>query len=198
MKTTTTTLTTETIFSDDGTKRYLLRKTWDDSKPTLSIIMLAPSEAAGIELDSTTMLVLNNASRLGYGSVDILNLFATLNDFALKKAEDEDPDNLKAIVQSAERTGTLVYAAGTGKAKSKVFQQRQEQVLNALRPYEGKLHCLTNANGKARLQHPLSPAVRIWRLSPLKISELVEEPKKEVSPKPRKKGITKKADLPAP
>lgn len=192
MQTITTTLTTEAAYSDDGTKRYLLRKIWDERKPTLAIIMLVPSAAAGIELDSTTLLVLNNASRLGYGGVDVLNLFATLNDFGLKVTEDEDTDNLNAILQSAEKAGTLVYAAGTGKAKNKVFQQRQEQVLNALRPYEGKLHCLTNENGKARLQHPLSPAVRIWHLSPLKISELVSEPKKEAEPKQKKKGITKK------
>ena len=60
MQTITTTLTTEAIFSDDGAKRYLLRKSWDDGKPALSIIMLVPSAAAGIELDSTTQLVLRN------------------------------------------------------------------------------------------------------------------------------------------
>lgn len=149
MQTVKTTLTTEAIFSDDGTKRYLLRKTWDESKPTLAIIMLVPSSAAGIELDSTTQLVLNNASRLGFGGIDILNLFSTLNDFALKEAEDVDADNIEAIIHSAEKAETLVYAAGTGKAKNKAFQQRQEQVLNALRPYESKLHCLTNESGKA-------------------------------------------------
>ena len=186
MQTVKTTLTTEAIFSDDGAKRYLLRKTWDDSKPILSIIMLAPSSAAGIELDSSTQLVLNNAFRLGFGSVDILNLFSTLNDFALKEVEDEDTENISAIVQSAERAGTLVYAAGTGKAKNKAFQRRQVQVLTALRPYDGKLHCLTGENGKARLQHPLSPAVRTWHLSPLKISELVAEPQKEAEPKQKK------------
>lgn len=192
MQTIKTTLTTEAIFSDDGAKRYLLRKIWDEGKPILSIIMLAPSSAAGIELDSSTQLVLNNCFRLGFGGVDILNLFSTLNDFALKESEDEDPDNIKAIVQSAEKAETLVYAAGVGKAKNKVFQQRQEQVLNALRPYESKLHCLTNESGKARLQHPLSPAVRIWHLSPLKISELVAEPKKEAEPKQKKKKNTQK------
>lgn len=192
MQTIQTNLTTEAIFSDDRAKRYLLRKTWDESKPALSIIMLAPSSASGIELDSSTQLVLNNAFRLGFGSVDVLNLFSTLNDFALKEAEDEDTDNLNAIIQSAERADTLVYAAGTGKAKNKAFQRRQEQVLNALRPYEGKLHCLTGENGKARLQHPLSPAVRTWQLFPLKISELVTEPKKEAEPKQKKNTKAKK------
>jgi len=36
----------------------------------------------------------------------------------------------------------LVYAAGISKAKSKLFQERQGQVLEALKPVEHKLFCL--------------------------------------------------------
>ena len=176
MNTITTTLTTEARFSSDNVKRYSLVKTWDISLPKLAIIMLAPSAASGIALDNTTSLVLNNADRLGYGSVAIVNLFATLNDFSLAQAEDEDPDNLKAILDVCEAADQIIYAPGTGKAKSKVFQDRQEQVLKALRPYEQKLNCLCNAEGKARLQHPLSPALKTWYLSPLSISELIDSP----------------------
>lgn len=148
--------------------------------------MLAPSEASGIVLDSTTLLVLNNAARLGYGSVTILNLFATLNDFTLRQAEDEDSENLNAIVAAAQEADAVIYAAGVGKAQNKAFQRRQRQVLHALQPVEAKLQCLCNEEGEARLQHPLSPAVRTWYLSPLKISELVEET--EESPKQAVKG----------
>ena len=186
METIKTTLTTTAVFSDDGNKRYLLTKTWEEDKPSLAIIMLAPSEASGIVLDSTTLLVLNNAARLGYGSVTILNLFATLNDFALRQAEDEDSENLNAIVAAAQKADAVIYAAGVGKAQNKAFQRRQRQVLHALQPVEAKLQCLCNEDGKARLQHPLSPAVRTWYLSPLKISELVEET--EESPKQVIKG----------
>ena len=168
----------------------MLRKTWDEKKPTLAIIMLAPSEASGIELDTTTQLVLNNAARLGYGTVSILNLFATLNDFTLKQAEKEDAENINAIVKAAEKADTIVYASGVGKAKSKAFQQRQEQVISALLPFAEKLHCLCNADGKARLQHPLSPAVRTWHLSPLKIAELVS-PAAEPQPEQKKNSKVK-------
>lgn len=194
MNTIETTLTTEAVFSDEGLKRYLLRKTWDNTKPKITVIMLAPSEASGIELDTTTQLVLNNASRLGYGSVAIVNLFATLNDFNLRQAETEDTDNLNAILSAVQNVDCVVYAPGTGKAKNKVFQNRQEQVLSALRPIEEKLYCLCNEDGNARLQHPLSPAVRIWHLSPLKISELIVETI-QPEPEPKKKGrpkVTKK------
>ena len=173
MNTIQTTLATQAVFSDDGTKRYSLEKVWDNTKPALAIIMLAPSEASGIALDSTTLLVLNNASRLGYGSVTVVNLFARVDDFALRQAEDEDPENLEAILSAAEKAEVVVYAAGVGKAQSKVFQERQKQVLTALQPMEAKLFCLANEDGEARMQHPLSPAVRTWNLSPLKVSELI-------------------------
>ena len=185
METIKTNLATTAIFSDDGTKRYLLTKTWETDKPKLAIIMLSPSEASGVVLDSTTMLVLNNAARMGYGGVTILNLFATLNDFALKKAELDDEENLKIIVSAAKSADIVIYAAGVGKANNKLFQERQKQVLDALQPMEHKLFCLCDKEGKARLQHPLSPAVRIWELSPLKVEELL--PKEESKPEPAKK-----------
>ena len=189
MNTIKTVLTTEAAFSDDGLKRYLLKKSWDEKKPKLAIVMLAPSDAGGIELDMTTQLVLNNAARLDYGSVAIVNLFATLNDLALKEAEDEDPENMSVIVAEAKEADLIVYAPGIGKAKNKAFLQRQEQVLRALQPYEDKLHCLCSVNGGGRLLHPLAPAVRMWALSPFKVSELVAEPIKEVEQK--KKGKSK-------
>lgn len=188
----TTTLATVATFSDDGKKRYLLRKLWNEKLPSLTIIMLAPSDASGIALDTTTQLVLNNASRLGYGSVSIVNLFATLNDFALHQAEAEDPDNTDAIVKAAQSADQIIYAPGTGKVKNKAFQKRQEQVLSALAPYEVKLCCLCGENGNARLQHPLSPAVRTWHLSPLKVSELISTPE-YAEPEAKKKGSKKSA-----
>ena len=107
-----TTLTTEAIFSEDSMKRYLLKKEWDVQKPKLTIVMLAPSEASGIELDSTTQLVLHNAARLEYGGVSVVNLFATLNDFSLKQTDNEDPENMDAIIQAAKEADVIVYAPG--------------------------------------------------------------------------------------
>ena len=188
MNTITTVLTTEAVFSDDNIKRYLLKKTWDTSLPKLTIIMLAPSIASGVELDSTTSLVLNNASALGFGSVSIVNLFATLGDFNLTTAEFEDTENAKAIIQAAESSDVVIYAPGVGKAKLQVFQDRSKQVLDALRPYEKKLKCLASTSGKAKYLHPLCPAVRTWNLAELRLDELL--PKTDpVEPKhPKKKG----------
>ena len=191
MKTEISTLHTEAVYSDDYSRRYVLRKLWDDSKPKLAIILLAAGTAGTVMLDKTTQLVINNSARLGYGSVSIMNLSAVLNDYNLHHTED--PENIKVIVEEAKTAEKVVFSPGTGKSNNANFIRLQEQVLLALRPYEDKLHCLCNADGGARLQHPLSPQVQVWNLSPLKVSELVtipeeteQKPKKKVKPKESK------------
>ena len=185
MKTEVTELKTLALFSDNGEKRFLLRKTWDEGKSKLVILLLAPSTADGIQLDTTTQLVVNNASRLGYGSVAIVNLSAVLNDYNLNHAE-EDPENIKVILEEANNAEKIIYAPGTGKARNKSFICMQKRVLLALQDYEDKLCCLCNEDGDGRLQHPLSPQVRTWSLSPLKISELITIPT-EIEQKTKKK-----------
>ena len=188
MRTVVTELRTEAVYSENGEKRYLLRKTWDDNLPKLAIVMLCAGSAGTVELDTTTQLVLNNASRLGYGSIAILNLFPMLNDFALKHAKGNDAENMDVIIREAAAAEKVVYAPGTGKAKNKLFMEVQEQTLLALQPYEDKLYCLCDEKGGSRFQHPLSPRVRSWYLSHLKISELVELPE---HPEPEKKTKSK-------
>ena len=189
MNTIETTLTTQAVFNDDNTKRYLLKKTWDPTLPKLTICMLAPSTASGVELDSTTSLVLNNASAMGFGSVSIVNLFATLGDFSLAEAETEDSENLNAILEATQSADVVIYAPGVGKAKMQAFQDRSRQVLEALRPYAKKLKCLTSASGKAKLLHPLCPAVRNWTVAELPLEDLL--PKTtfvDLTTQPKKKG----------
>ena len=136
MTTQETTLHTTAVYSEDDSKRYLLQKAWNSDLPKLAIIMLAPSEAGVISMDSTSMLCVNNAFRLGYGTISILNLFATLGDFSLKQAEVEDAENMDTILRCCEEADAIVYAPGVGKSKNKVFAQRQEQVLAMLKKHE--------------------------------------------------------------
>ena len=185
-------LRTEIVMSDDETKRYSLYKEWQKDKPSLAIVMLCPSSSGEVAVDTSTALTIGNCFRLDYGSVTIVNLFSNINDFALREAEEEDPENLQAIIAAAEKADCLVMGAGTGKAKNKLFRCRLEQVLTALRPYEKKLHCLCDETGGSRGLHPLSPRVREWQLSPMKINELLPEPPR-ATPEPKKKGRPKAA-----
>lgn len=192
MKTIQTKLETAAVFSDDETKRYLLKKLWDNKKPSLTIIMLVPSEASGIALDNTTLLVINNAARLGYGSVSIVNLFATLNDTALTCDEEKDDINLAMILEEVKKSDTVVYAPGVGKAKNPVFQTRAAQVLEALKPYCKKLKCISNEDNTVRLLHPLTPVVRTWYLRDTTIEEALQAAPKEAVREKRPVGRPKK------
>ena len=59
-----------------------------------------------------------------------------------------------------------------------------------LRPHEAKLKCLCDAKGNSRLQHPLSPAVRTWYISPLAVEELLPEKSMEAVSIPLKSAKT--------
>ena len=181
-------LRTEILESDDGKQRYVLRKCWDESKPSLGVLMLCPSSSGEVAVDTSTGLVLSNCYRLGHGSVTIVNLFSTINDFDLKEADDEDPENLQEILDTVKSVACFVVGCGTGKSKNAKFHQRLEQVLLSLRPYEDKLYCLCDKYGGSKYLHPLSPRVREWHLSPLKVSELIDIPEEEAEPQKKGKG----------
>lgn len=185
-------LRTEIVASDDGAYRYSLRKVWDETKPSLAILMICPSSSGEVAVDASTMLTLGNCYRLGYGSVTIVNLFSKVNDFNLKGATDTDEENLQAILKAAESVDCFVIGAGTGKAKNKIFQRRLEQVMMALRPYEDKLHCLCDKDGGSRGLHPLSPRLRQWCLSKCSVSEFIDIPVEEIATK--KKGKSKSSN----
>lgn len=192
MKVTTTNMKTEVIFSDDAKKRYLLHKEWDADKPQIAIIMIAPSDADGISLDKTTLQVLNNTFRLGYGGVYILNMFSTMNDFTLKSAEPEDAENLQMIQMVLDKVDIVIYAPGVGIVSNQTFIERQKQIIKTLQAHEGKLRCLCDSEGKSRLQHPLSPAVREWHLSRVSVKEILAERIKTKPDKKAKKNIQNK------
>lgn len=174
MKTIETILKTTAVYNDDHTKKYLLTKEWDITKPSLTMVLLSPSTSSGIEIDTTTQRVLGNADRLGFGSVNIVNLFATMSDPTFSTAEEEDKENMKVILDMAKKCDTLVYAPGNGKARNEMFQMRSVKVLNALKPYEKKMKCLSNEDGSVRLCHPLFPAVRVWYLRDTTVTEAMQ------------------------
>lgn len=174
MKTIETTLATTAIYSDDGTRKYLIRKMWDSSKPSLAIVLLAPSTTDGIALDNTTQRTLANADRLGFGSVSIVNLFSNMDELSSDFEIEEDSENMKYILAEAKNCDVLVYAPGNGKAKNLVFQKRAAHVLKQLKPFEKKMKCLSNEDGSVKLRHPLFPAVRTWYLRDTTITEAMQ------------------------
>lgn len=62
--------------SDCGQYRYHLVRQWNESLPPLVFIMLNPSTADADKDDATIRKCIGFARRLGFGGVEIFNLFA--------------------------------------------------------------------------------------------------------------------------
>lgn len=93
MKTEENTMKTTAIYSDDQQHRFLLEKSWGAGKKAM-IIMLYPCAANITQLDLTTLLCLNNAAKLDFSGISIVNLYSRMNaNVSHDIAEINRPDN---------------------------------------------------------------------------------------------------------
>ena len=161
------TITTEVIFSDDKKQRYLLRKEWDSKKRKAMVLMINPSSAGEISIDFTTMYVINNLVNLDYGSVEILNLFSSMNiqlNSDLNNTQVTDTNNDNQIVSSASKVNDIIIAWGKSGGMYKKIKERQKQVMKLLEPFKEKILTIVDSNGISGF-HPLAPQIRFqWNL----------------------------------
>jgi hypothetical protein len=175
------TMKTETIFSDDRRNRYLLRKEWDSKAPRATIIMTNPSTADILIMDYTTLYIQNNLVRLGFGSVDIVNLTSKATT-KIRVKEDlgavMDAANLDYIVRSAEKSDKVVIAWGKLGENNKKARDLQDDLLVHLKPYHGKLCEIADGKGGSGF-HPLVPQIRFkWVLKKYEFPAKQEPEKK--------------------
>ncbi len=181
MKTETANIKSKALFSDDRTHRLLLRKEWDKTKKTAMIIMINPNTADTLNCDLTTMLVINNLNAMGFGCVNIANLYSKImNKLSLRFNSDEDllhEENDKIIEQYAKMSDAVIIAWGSAGNASQRVRDRKDELLEVLEPYANKLYQI-GENG----YHPLTPAIRAnWKLEPynLEVEENVEDTESE-------------------
>nr|WP_232900738.1 DUF1643 domain-containing protein [Lysinibacillus fusiformis] len=65
--------------------------------------------ADGIVQDQSTMYVMNNLSKLGYGSVIIMNLLPSLEG---KNTNESATENLKCVQEEVTKVKTVAYDNG--------------------------------------------------------------------------------------
>lgn len=164
-----TTMTTEVIYNDTRTHRFLLRKHWNSDKPSAAVIMIYPSTSTGVTVDHTTMFTLQNLERLNFGCVYIVNLFSSLNGKHSKT--DVDDENMVFIREACNKADTVIWAVGTGSDGIKKVLYQEKQVIDMLSEYKEKLKCIADTTGK-KFYHPLCPAVRYWTLADFELKEL--------------------------
>lgn len=160
---------TEALYNDDKTHRYILKKAWDNNKPSVSIIMIAPSSKAGeVRIDMTSMYVINNCFQQGFGSVEILNLYSKLENGCFESCRENDDQ----ILRSCQKAEKVILAWGKGQSQ-KMVDKRIEEVLALLKLYQDKLYEIADRSGKAGL-HPLGTSVRLqWHLVPYQYPQTI-------------------------
>ena len=181
------TLKTEIVFSDDRSNRYLLRKEWDIKKPKATIIMTNPSAADLMTIDYTTLYILNNISKLDFGSVDVVNLSSKVTTKLNAKLDldvEIEKENAEFILKSAEKSDKIIIAWGKIGENNQRVRKAQDNLLKILQPFKDKLCCIVEAEDGESGFHPLAPQIRFeWFLRKF----IPPKPKKEI--KEKKKAV---------
>jgi hypothetical protein len=138
-------------FDSTGTYRYSLWRSWNENGSRLAFIMLNPSTADDQINDATIRRCISFAESWGYGSLEVVNLFALRTPYPQRLREVPDPVGDECdfhILAAVERAKQTIVAWGNWGS----LHQRDRAVLELLSHL--KVHCLGwNQSGQPR--HPL-------------------------------------------
>ena len=127
------------FFSEDRAYRYRLWRRWKPEEQSLVYVMLNPSTADEVDPDATITRCVERARRMGYGGIEVVNIFAlrSTDPTVLYRHEAPvGPDNDQHIVEvclSAVLEGSLIILAwgkhgalhGRGAAVRSMLNDRQ-------------------------------------------------------------------------
>lgn len=153
--------TMDAEFSGDRLYRYRLWRTWDEARPPLGYVMLNPSTANEKFDDPTVVRCVERARRLGYGGVEIGNLYACRATYPRDLWKAPDPVgtlNDRYLNDLAERCRDVVLAWGIHAESARA--QAVVGVLRAANPDGIRLlHLGLTKDGQPR--HPLHTAYAV-------------------------------------
>ncbi|MCE5039018.1 hypothetical protein BUY41_08150 [Staphylococcus cohnii] len=161
MKTIKNTLETEAIFSDDQQHRYLLKKTWDSEKQTLTIVTMYPHYDGILNIDLTTQLTMNKVSEMdSFGSINFVNLYSNITTpFNLKYSKNAYDKHTDIHIMKVVKESDEVILAWGAYAKKPVVEARVNEILEMLKPHKKKVKQLMNPTTN-EIMHPLNPKAR--------------------------------------
>lgn len=142
----------DATISDCGLYRYWLRRKWAHGSPLL-FVMYNPSTADHMVDDRTIGKCTGFAKSAGFGSLEVVNLFAYRTPYPkdLKAAGyPVGPDNDKHITDAAQRAGAVCVAWGANAAGL----SRPAKVLEILRDTGHHIQCL-RITKSGHPEHPL-------------------------------------------
>lgn len=141
----------DAVIDETGQYRYSLFRGWNRDLPKMVFIMLNPSTADHFEDDPTIRRCINFAKRWGFGSFEVVNLFAYRATNPKELLSCNDPvgkDNDKYIIEALNRADLAVAAWGT----KGTLNNRNKQVLSYLTHFD--LYCLSLTK-EGHPKHPL-------------------------------------------
>lgn len=139
------------VFDMMGQYRYALWRVWSGDSPRIAFIMLNPNTADAQRDDPTIRRCIGFARAWGFGSLEVVNLFAYRAPDPLVLSRIADPigtDNNHFLEQAATRAHCIVVAWGTKSA----LLNRDQAVLRLLTGQD-RLYCL----GRTRDGYPRHP-----------------------------------------
>lgn len=142
------------VFSDCERYRYRLWRVWDSSKPKACFVMLNPSIATEAILDPTVSRCKKRAEMLGYGGLEVVNLFGLRSTDPKALYEVENPvglENSSAIVAAIKECAIAICAWGTHGSYLNVGPIVKSQMQHF---YPDKTHYL-KLNSDGSPAHPL-------------------------------------------
>ena len=141
-------------FSPCEKYRYRLWRYWDKGRgPVISFLMLNPSTADSTDNDPTVERCERRARMMGYGGLEVVNIFAyrSTDPTVMKQQSDPiGPDNDAAILAAANLAGMVVCAWGNHGD----YLDRGKEVVALLHRHGIIPHCLA-VTGSGHPKHPL-------------------------------------------
>lgn len=143
----------DAVISDCGQYRYLLRRTWDYAKPRALFVMLNPSTADAQIDDATIRSCIRLCSGMGYGSFEVVNLFAwrATDPKELDRCREPIGDRNDGIIESAVGRCDIVICAW---GAAKIARTRARWVCETIRSMRPAIFCLGKTKDGAP-KHPL-------------------------------------------
>jgi hypothetical protein len=142
----------DAFISDCGKYRYLLRRVWDYGSCRALVIMLNPSTADATVDDATIRSLTRLLRGLGYGSFEVVNVFAFRSTDSKRLLDIDDPvgPQNESIVRSAiGRCDVAICAWGA----HPMAREASIDIRNAIRAVRPAMYCF----GKTRDGSPKHP-----------------------------------------
>lgn len=105
----------DAVFSINRKYRYWLKRQWDSSKPSVNFICLNPSYADENVDDRMVTKCVTQAKILGFGSIEMTNLFAFIETKGNKLYKIDDPVgkmNDYYLLKTAKKCDKVIVAWG--------------------------------------------------------------------------------------